>query len=238
VAEFKYKVGDRVRGECVSGFDPTKCPREGIVQTVGSDYLFVSSPGMYGVRCKFPLSTVEYIRPEFGYREKVTGERISDGHPETGLVVGSNTTVNTAEQAHGVPGILIRSFSGGYVVLDLRTVKRVEKAPELVLKDDLTARETILETAKKLVTFDRNKSYGAPEKNFENTAKLWTAQLGHKLKDDEEFTATDVAILMTQLKLARMIAAPKADNFADAIGYLACGVECEVEAGRIPRDDL
>jgi hypothetical protein len=108
----------------------------------------------------------------------------------------------------------------------------------LVLKDDLTARETILDTAKKLVTFDRNKSYGAPEKNFENTAKLWTAQLGHKLKDGEEFTATDVAILMTQLKLARMIAAPKADNFADAIGYLACGVECEVEAGRIPRDDL
>lgn len=94
--------------------------------------------------------------------------------------------------------------------------------------DNLTevpVRAAILREAETLITGDRNKTYGSPTENFANTAALWNVQIGHKLK--EPITAAEVAQLMTQLKLARMIAQPKRDNYLDAVGYLACGAECE-----------
>lgn len=88
-----------------------------------------------------------------------------------------------------------------------------------------TPREAILTEAAGLITGDRNKTYGSPTENFSNTAALWNVQIGHKLKTP--LTAADVAQLMVQLKMARMIAQPKRDNYVDAAGYLACGWECE-----------
>jgi len=89
----------------------------------------------------------------------------------------------------------------------------------------LSVRASILQEAETLITGDRNKTYGSPTENFANTAALWNVQIGHKLK--EPITATEVALMMAQLKLARMIAQPKRDNFVDAVGYIACGAECE-----------
>lgn len=86
-------------------------------------------------------------------------------------------------------------------------------------------RVTILTEAAELITGDRNKTYGSPTENFANTAALWNVQIGHKL--NIPLTAADVAQLMVQLKMARMIAQPKRDNYVDAAGYLACGWECE-----------
>lgn len=90
------------------------------------------------------------------------------------------------------------------------------------------ARAAVLTEAAGLITGDRNKTYGSPTENFSNTAALWNVQIGHKLKTP--LTAADVAQLMVQLKMARMIAQPKRDNYVDAAGYLGCGWECEEAA--------
>lgn len=87
-------------------------------------------------------------------------------------------------------------------------------------------RAQVLDEAKALITGDRNKSYGSPIQNFTNTADLWTVQFQHKFKDGERFTASDIAQAMVLLKMARMIAGDKHDNYVDAIGYAACGAEC------------
>lgn len=93
----------------------------------------------------------------------------------------------------------------------------------------LWSRARVLREAEKLITGDRNETYGSPTTNFQNTADLWSVQLSHKLKEGERFTAVDVALLMVHLKLARMIAQPKRDNFVDGAGYLACAWECQEE---------
>jgi hypothetical protein len=77
---------------------------------------------------------------------------------------------------------------------------------------------------------DRNASYGSPTQNFQNTADLWNVQFQHLLKPDAKFSAADVAIAMAHLKLARMIAGSKHDNWVDLIGYAACGLECDETA--------
>lgn len=93
-----------------------------------------------------------------------------------------------------------------------------------------TQRADVLQEAERLITGDRNKSYGSPVQNFTNIADLLTIQFGHKLREGERFTATDVSAAMIHVKLARLIAQPKRDNFVDIAGYAACGWECEASA--------
>lgn len=97
-----------------------------------------------------------------------------------------------------------------------------------------TPRQRALTTASNLVHSDRNEAYGPPTENFETTAALLNAQFAHKLKI--EFTAADVAVIMIQLKMARMRAGVKADHWHDVIGYAACGYECDVAAGNITEE--
>lgn len=119
---------------------------------------------------------------------------------------------------------LVNTNDNGPLYVDLRNLK---KEADFVTKD--SPRSEILDEAKTLITGDRNLSYGTPTQNFQNTADLWNVQLGHKLKDGEKFTGTDVALLMTHLKMARLIASgTKRDNYADAIGYMACAWETVV----------
>lgn len=101
------------------------------------------------------------------------------------------------------------------------------------LTDKVTLREGILYEAADLITGDRNKTYGSPTQNFQDTAKLWTVLLRHKLGPDQELDGTDVAKLMIGLKLARMAAQPKRDNWVDIAGYSGCGYEVGVEIGKI-----
>lgn len=100
-------------------------------------------------------------------------------------------------------------------------------AKEGYKNDDLPSdspRAKVLQEAESLITGDRNASYGTPTQNFQNTADLLNVQFGHKLK--ERLTATDVAMIMIQLKMARLIASPnKRDNWVDLAGYAACGFE-------------
>lgn len=81
-------------------------------------------------------------------------------------------------------------------------------------------RANILDTAKGYVTADRQATHGAPEDTFGLIAPYWSAHLGVPV------SATDVAAMMTLLKLARLKANPSnPDNWIDGAGYLACGGE-------------
>lgn len=85
-------------------------------------------------------------------------------------------------------------------------------------------RAELLDTAKALVTQDRNRSHGEPEDTFGLIAAYWSAHL------DRPVTSSDVAIMMNLMKCARLRANPRnADNWLDGIGYLACGGELALE---------
>lgn len=111
----------------------------------------------------------------------------------------------------------------------LREERRKQPSEIIVEEESLTSREQVLYEAADLVTGDRNQAYGSPTQNFQNTADIWNVLLGHKLKDGEVITATEVATLMIGLKLARTVAQPKRDNFVDMAGYAACGWETQEE---------
>lgn len=81
-------------------------------------------------------------------------------------------------------------------------------------------RAEILDTAKRIVTGDREQQYGSPEDNFATIAGFWTTYL------EREVTAHDVAMMMVLLKVARIQSGQvKADNYVDLAGYAACAAE-------------
>jgi len=81
-------------------------------------------------------------------------------------------------------------------------------------------RSEILDTAKKYVTKDRAADHGDMEDNFEMISELWGIYLGVTVY------STDVAAMMTLLKIARSKSNPMhLDNWIDSCGYMACGAE-------------
>ena len=89
-------------------------------------------------------------------------------------------------------------------------------------------RSEILDTAKEIVTTDRNAQYGEPEDNFDTIASLWNAYLVGKHSDGAVITAKDVALMMVLFKVGRILTSTtvKEDSYIDAAGYIACGYEC------------
>jgi hypothetical protein len=61
---------------------------------------------------------------------------------------------------------------------------------------------------------ERGKDYGPPERNLGRTAALWSAYLGFHV------SAEQVAVCMSLVKISRMAASYKADNYLDAKAYL------------------
>ena len=91
-------------------------------------------------------------------------------------------------------------------------------------------RPEVLDTAKKCVCGQREQDYGSPENNFQIIADLWSAYYGQK------FTALDVSMMMTLLKVARIrTGTATEDSFVDAAGYIACGGE--IATGKKAGDD-
>lgn len=81
-------------------------------------------------------------------------------------------------------------------------------------------RADILRTAEKCVCGQREQDYGSPENNFQVIADLWNAYI------PANFTATDVAMMMALLKIARIKSGTATeDSFVDLAGYAACGGE-------------
>lgn len=89
-------------------------------------------------------------------------------------------------------------------------------------------RKEILMQADKCVNGQREQDYGTPEQNFQTIADLWSAYKGIS------FSAVDVAMMMSLLKIARIRSGGgTGDSFVDLAGYAACGGElAELEKTR------
>lgn len=94
-------------------------------------------------------------------------------------------------------------------------------------------RAEILDEAKKCVCGRRKMDYGAPEDNFTTIGYLWSAYLKAARPELNialnEFTAKDVAMMMSLLKVARIATGSNTDSFVDLAGYAACAGEIETE---------
>jgi hypothetical protein len=85
-------------------------------------------------------------------------------------------------------------------------------------------RSEILHQADVLVNGPRAQEYGSPKVNFGMVAHLWEPIFGVKV------TPVQVAIAMSQLKVARLIQSPThEDSWIDAAGYIALGGELATE---------
>jgi hypothetical protein len=85
---------------------------------------------------------------------------------------------------------------------------------------EVVTRNKILSTAKSYITRDRQADHGDAEDNFSRIAGYWSLHTGVTL------TATDVAVMMALLKVARIKQNPQhVDNWVDGAGYFACGGE-------------
>lgn len=81
-----------------------------------------------------------------------------------------------------------------------------------------------LDTAKNIVTGKREEEYGSPEDNFQCIADLWSVY------KDVKFTAHDVAIMMSLLKIARIKTGTATDDsYVDTAGYIACASEIGIK---------
>jgi hypothetical protein len=82
-------------------------------------------------------------------------------------------------------------------------------------------RVEVLREAASLISVEREQQYGPPAKNLGTIAGLWSQILGI------DITPQQVALCMTQLKVARMISGDNnlRDNYTDAAGYLALAWE-------------
>lgn len=76
-----------------------------------------------------------------------------------------------------------------------------------------TEKPTICEEANSIVYGDRNKVYGHPLDNFEQTAALWSAILRLHV------TAEQVGLCMIAVKLSRETNKHGRDNLVDIAGY-------------------
>lgn len=88
-------------------------------------------------------------------------------------------------------------------------------------KPQAKTKQSIAHEAYGLVHGDRAKTYGHPRFDFTAIAKVWTGLLSDKLKPGEELDAYRVAVLMTGLKLCRLVKSPgHHDSRVDTIGYM------------------
>ena len=108
--------------------------------------------------------------------------------------------------------------SYGYVH---KLLKKIGTPDEVFEKEARrVTRGQVLDTAKEYVTKDRAADHGNMENNFSTIGKYWSVHLG------VDVSATDVAVMMNLLKVARIKSNPShPDNWVDACGYMACGGE-------------
>ena len=89
-------------------------------------------------------------------------------------------------------------------------------------------RSEILDTAKNIVTTDRNALYGEPENNFAVIAEYWSTYLSqHNGGRAMLLTPMDVAVMMVLFKIGRITTAGEftADSYVDCDGYAAIAGE-------------
>ena len=84
----------------------------------------------------------------------------------------------------------------------------------------MMGRTEILHQADTLINGPRADAYGPPQLNFKRIAELWAPIV------ETQLTTAQVALCLTQLKVARLIQSPDhEDSWIDAAGYIALGGE-------------
>ena len=91
-------------------------------------------------------------------------------------------------------------------------------------------RGSVLQEGITTINGERQDVYGSPESSFSLIAKYWRTYLQHK--KNLEITSSDVAMMMTLFKIARIAnGSAHRDSYVDAAGYigLAADMCCEVK---------
>jgi hypothetical protein len=96
-------------------------------------------------------------------------------------------------------------------------------------------RTDTLRNAEALINGDRARDYGDAAENFQRIADLCTPVLAAKLQPGARLDAHEVALILTQLKVARLITSPAhEDSWQDAAGYIALGAEIATTPATTP----
>ena len=82
-------------------------------------------------------------------------------------------------------------------------------------------RDNVLAEASELINGDRAADYGDATLNHMRIAEFWNNYIDHQLK----LSASDVAIMMILVKVARCMESFKDDSFVDICGYAALAAE-------------
>lgn len=91
-------------------------------------------------------------------------------------------------------------------------------------------RAWVLAEATRLITQERNNQYGPPTQDFDRWAGAASA-MGYQGPNGRPLRAHDLAILMSLLKISRLMWTPeKADSWIDLAGYAGCGYEVATTA--------
>lgn len=92
--------------------------------------------------------------------------------------------------------------------------------------DNLSPRESLLREAIQITTTGRNVVYGEAEQNHQRIADFWNLYLTQRKEPDLPISATDAAIMMILLKIARLQNNVNSrDGFLDIAGYAAVAWE-------------
>lgn len=112
----------------------------------------------------------------------------------------------------------------GYKEIPAELVDNAAPTPAKAPESSSSSRGHILLDAYKVINGERQDQYGSPEDNFRLIAQLWNVAFNDKLVAG--FTAHDVAIAMSLLKIARIqTGAGKADSYVDLAGYAALAAD-------------
>jgi hypothetical protein len=92
-----------------------------------------------------------------------------------------------------------------------------------------------LRQAADLVSGTRDRQHGAKCDNFTRISHVWNGWLRARFgRDSPTLEATDVAAMMSYMKLARTLSGePNEDDYKDACGYAACMGEIASKEGEL-----
>jgi hypothetical protein len=100
----------------------------------------------------------------------------------------------------------------------------IRKVQEQAMQDNKVPKEMpMLHKAHSLIHGQRQKDYGDKLPNFSQIADFWTAHLKFKLAPGVALSPEDVALMMINVKQARLAKSPiHYDSILDIAGYAGC----------------
>lgn len=104
-----------------------------------------------------------------------------------------------------------------------KVVKNFNRAVAAQVAELAAQPKPMLVQAQELITGDRQKDYGNKLQNFAQIAMGVQMVLATKLRPNAEITPEDVAMIMMQVKIARLTKTPDHfDSIIDVAGYAGC----------------